>query len=122
MSKGDCSTPQKRVAAFTATRLTPTIFKIVEYDDIYSEHPFIYAKVLDKIVVLVDTGCGGATDNSEINVTSLREFIETWPIADNGNKPLNMNGARKYIIICTHCHYDHIRQFIVFNASILLNN
>ncbi|KAI5118037.1 hypothetical protein M0805_009219 [Coniferiporia weirii] len=99
---------KKKTAAFTATRLTATVFKIVEYDDIYAEHPFIYVKVLPDVVLLVDTGCGGVSDDTDVDVTSLREFVETWPIADNGGSPLNAGGARKYIVVCTHCHYDHI--------------
>ena len=99
-----------KTAAFTASRLTSTVFKIVEYDDIYAEHPFIYAKVLADVIVLVDSGCGGASNNPRVDVTSLRVFIETWPITDNDDKPLNENGSRAYIVICTHCHYDHIRE------------
>ena len=99
-----------RTAAFTAARLTDTVFKIVEYDDVFSEHPFIYAKVLSSLLILIDSGCGGASNNPDVDVTKLREFIETWPVEDNGNKPLNVDGKRKYVVICTHCHYDHIRK------------
>jgi len=103
-----------KTAAFTAVRLTPTVFKIVEHSDAYQEHPFIYAKVLPTVLVLVDTGCGGAAEEGkESDIKSLREFVETWPVEDNGANPLNEGGRRKYGIVCTHCHYDHIRSWLV---------
>jgi glyoxylase-like metal-dependent hydrolase (beta-lactamase superfamily II) len=45
----------------------------------------------------------------------LREYLENFPIPSNRGAPLNPKGARQYIIICTHCHYDHtggITQFL----------
>lgn len=106
-----------RTAAFTAERLTHSVFKIVEYDDIFSEHPFIYAKIFPEVIVIIDSGCGGASNNPDIEVKSLREFVETWPVVDNADVPLNPDGKRKYIVVCTHCHYDHIREFFTTNMS-----
>ncbi|KAL5526949.1 hypothetical protein ACEPAF_8676 [Sanghuangporus sanghuang] len=106
-----------KTAAFTASKLTSTVFKIVEYDDIYSEHPFIYAKVLSDVIILIDSGCGGASNDSTIDVKSLREFVETWSVADNDGQPLNKNGARKYVVVCTHCHYDHILALEQFSED-----
>ena len=103
----------KMKTAFKASRLTPTSFAIVEHSDIYGEQPVIYAKVVpdSNAIVVVDTGCGGATDNEEITVKSLREFLETVRIADNDDRPINPGGSRQYIVVLTHCHYDHIRTF-----------
>lgn len=72
--------------------------------------PFIYAKVYDTVLVLVDTGCGGAARDSSVEVTSLRKFIETYPVADNDDRPLNAGAQRLYVVVCTHCHYDHIGE------------
>ncbi|EJD06343.1 Metallo-hydrolase/oxidoreductase [Fomitiporia mediterranea MF3/22] len=110
-------TTANKTVAFRASRLTSTVFKIVEYDDIYSEHPFIYAKIVPGVIVLIDSGCGGATNDPTIDVTSLREFIETWPIANNDDKPLNENGRFEYIVVCTHCHYDHILALEQFSTD-----
>lgn len=101
-----------KTAAFTAQRIASSLFLIVETDDVFGEHPYIYAKFLPGILVVVDTGCGGRTTKPDTDVTSLREFIETWPVEDNDGRPLNPGGEREYIVICTHCHYDHIREFL----------
>lgn len=92
---------------FSCVRLNPTTFLIVE-DDQWSEMPFVYAKVLSSVIVLVDTGCGGAARDPSVQLTSLREFIETYPVSDNDGVPLNPDGNKEYAILCTHCHYDHI--------------
>lgn len=98
-------------SAFQATQLTSSTFLIKEYDDIFSEHPHIYAKLAPSAntILIIDTGCGGVT-NAEVVVRSLREFIEKVQVADNGGKPLNAGGTMKYVVVTTHCHYDHIRM------------
>lgn len=99
-----------KIPAFKASRLTTSTFLVVEHSDIYDEHPHIYVKVLDDSTLLVlDTGCGGKTDKPEISLTSLREFIETSVVVDNGGNPLNEGGKRSYVVVLSHCHYDHIR-------------
>lgn len=92
---------------FSCTRLNASTFLIVE-DDQWSEMPFIYAKIYNSVLVLVDTGCGGAARDSSVELTSLREFIEAYPVADNDDQPLNPAGKKDYVVVCTHCHYDHI--------------
>ena len=101
-------------SAFTARRLTRSTFLIVEVDDIYGEHPYIYAKLVPDAgtVLLFDTGCGGASNDRTVHITSLREFLETVPIAENGGDPLNGGGGAermRYAVALSHCHYDHIR-------------
>ncbi|KAF9476687.1 Metallo-hydrolase/oxidoreductase [Pholiota conissans] len=97
-------------AAFHASRLTPSTFLIKEYDDIYSEHPHIYAKVVHaaNTILVIDTGCGGASNDTEITITSLKEFIDNVGVDDNNGHPLNEGGKIGYVVALTHCHYDHI--------------
>ncbi|RSL89006.1 hypothetical protein CEP52_015048 [Fusarium oligoseptatum] len=92
---------------FSASRLNDTTFVICE-DDKWRENPLIYVKLFPSSLVLIDTGCGGAAKDPTVELTSLRTFIETYSVADNGEEPLNKNGTRNYVVICTHCHYDHI--------------
>jgi glyoxylase-like metal-dependent hydrolase (beta-lactamase superfamily II) len=102
-------------AAFQATRLTSSTFLIKEYNDIYSEHPHIYAKLVSSAntMLIIDTGCGGASNDPDITIKSLKEFIETVKVEDNNGLPLNEGGSMKYIVALTHCHYDHIRTLNV---------
>lgn len=102
-------------AAFQATRLTSSIFLIREYNDIYSEQPHIYAKLVSSAntMLIIDTGCRGASNDPDIIIKSYREFIETVRIEDNNGLPLNECGSMNYIVTITHCHYDHIRTLNV---------
>ena len=99
---------------FSCEKLNASTFLIVE-DDKYDEHPFIYAKIYSDppLIVLSDTGCGGKARATHLPPDNIRNYIETFPVKKNDNRPLNPrlpNGdpALKYMIICTHCHYDHI--------------
>jgi glyoxylase-like metal-dependent hydrolase (beta-lactamase superfamily II) len=98
-------------SAFQATRLTPSTFLIKEFDDIFSEHPHIYVKLVPSAntVLVIDTGTGGKSNDHDVEVTSLRQFIETVQVTDNDNRPLNEGRNMKYVVVTTHCHYDHIR-------------
>ncbi|KAF8149852.1 Metallo-hydrolase/oxidoreductase [Crassisporium funariophilum] len=109
-------------AAFHASRLTPTTFLIKEYDDIYNEHPHIYAKLIPSAnaILIIDTGCGGATNDSRIKIKSLREFIEIVQVEENNGLPLNMGGVMEYVVALTHCHYDHILGVEDFKNSPIL--
>ena len=101
-------------AAFKARRLTATTFVITEYMDIYHEQPLIYVKRVPSagVILILDTGCGGATADPDVGVRSLREYIETVPISDNADEPLNKDCEMRYIVVLSHCHYDHIRAYI----------
>ncbi|KAH0543540.1 hypothetical protein FGG08_002101 [Glutinoglossum americanum] len=108
---------------FTCTRLNPTTFRICE-DDQWDQLPFVYAKIYDSpaLLVLIDTGCGGAARDDRVSLKSLREFIETYPVEANGWEPLNARdhegkAKREYLIICTHCHYDHIGGIAQFTDT-----
>lgn len=99
--------------AFKATRLTATTFTVIEHSDSYGEQPLIYVKVIPdaQTVLILDTGCGGATDDSKIDVKDLRVFLETIKVSDNDGKPLNEGGKMGYVVVLSHCHYDHICMF-----------
>lgn len=107
------SSPSPPSTCFSCTRLNSSTFLIVE-DDIFNEQPFIYAKIYNSAIVLIDTGCGGAARDDTVDLRSLRKFIETYPIDGNDGKPLNPGSEKAYAVICTHCHYDHIGAIAQF--------
>ncbi|QIW99486.1 hypothetical protein AMS68_005004 [Peltaster fructicola] len=41
-------------------------------------------------------------------LTTREPFLETYPVPERYGKPLNPGGALQYVIILSHCHYDHI--------------
>lgn len=109
---------------FHCSRVNDTTFVIHENDK-YGEHPFIYVKIYEhpSLIVLSDTGCGGP-DKERIapEADSLKDLIETCPIDDNSGKALNPRlpdgtVTKQYLIICTHCHYDHILGISPFEGS-----
>jgi glyoxylase-like metal-dependent hydrolase (beta-lactamase superfamily II) len=89
-----------------------------EYNDIYDEHPQIFVKLfpLVQTILVIDTGCGGATGDRDTEITSLRKYIEEVELDCNGGKPLNEGGRMEYVVVATHCHYDHIRENLHITA------
>ncbi|GAQ82659.1 hypothetical protein KFL_001190020 [Klebsormidium nitens] len=71
------------------SRLSPTVWKIVEYDP-YGEYPFMYLLEGADRLLLLDTGCG--TGDLLSFVTSSELNPQQLPI----------------YIVCTHSHFDHI--------------
>ncbi|KAM3424779.1 hypothetical protein BST61_g6760 [Cercospora zeina] len=97
-------------SSFSTTKLNSTTFLIQEHDA-YSERPFIYAKLPRNVPVLIltDTGCDEPdSQHKNSRYIRLRDYLENFPIPANCNKPLNPNSSLHYIVIFTHCHYDHI--------------
>lgn len=97
-------------ASFTTTRINKTTF-VVEEDDAFGEHPLIYVKLHPTLPLLITSDTGGdepSERNKHAACIHLREYLEKYPVPCNNNSPLNPGGARKYIIIVTHCHYDHL--------------
>jgi glyoxylase-like metal-dependent hydrolase (beta-lactamase superfamily II) len=101
--------------SFITKRINPTTYLIIE-DDSYSEQPHIYIKIYPNHLLLTDTGCNSSR-TPNLTITSLRQHLETFPLPQNNNRPLNPHGLKRYIIICTHCHYDHILGLSPFLSS-----
>ncbi|SMQ44917.1 unnamed protein product [Zymoseptoria tritici ST99CH_3D7] len=112
-------------SSFSVKRINSTTFVIRE-DDAFGEHPFIYAKLhpTAPVVILSDTGCDEPSEKRQhAKYTQLRGYLEACPLAILGNRPLNPGGYREYVIISTHCHYDHlggVTQFLVGGAASIL--
>ncbi|KAH8205371.1 hypothetical protein TruAng_000450 [Truncatella angustata] len=100
-----------RLGRFSITRIDEVTWLIREHDA-FGEYPHIYARICstrDKggsrtsLVVLNDTGVGTIAENHEApcgsSVWTIRNFIEHH---------LNPSKDIPYLIILSHCHYDHI--------------
>ncbi|KAJ7104208.1 Metallo-hydrolase/oxidoreductase [Mycena belliarum] len=109
----------KPKAAFRATRLTASTFLISEYQDIYGERPQIFVKLVPsaRTILIVDTGCGGVTADPTVEITSLRQYIEEVKLDCNGGAPLNEAKNMEYVVVATHCHYDHILGMEQFHSK-----
>jgi len=92
--------------SFYIAKINSTTFLIIE-DDIFGEQPYIYVKLYEKYIVITDTGCNAPRSKS-LALTELRKYLETFPQELNNNESLNPGGKKEYVIICSHCHYDHI--------------
>jgi len=106
--------------SFVSRRVNSSTFLIIE-DDYFGEHPYIYVKVYQNHLLVADTGCNSARSKSA-SLTSLREYLETYSLSLNNDECLNPGGRKEYIIICSHCHYDHILgipQFLSTNPTII---
>lgn len=101
--------------SFISHRINQSTFLIIEDDDL-GEQPYIYVKIYRNQILITDTGCDSPR-HPDLSITSLRRYIEEVPIPSNQNQPLNPNGAKKYIIICSHCHYDHILGLPRFSSA-----
>lgn len=108
MNTNSSAPPSAPETCFTCRRLNPSTFIIIEADN-YGELPFIYAKIYTSppLLVLSDVGCGTTSCEASRAQTSLRQYLESSPTPSNDDQPLNAQKA-PYLIICTHCHYDHI--------------
>ncbi|KUJ24302.1 uncharacterized protein LY89DRAFT_693021 [Mollisia scopiformis] len=109
--------------SFVSRRVNDSTFLIIE-DDSYGEEPHIYVKIYPDHLLITDTGCDSPRKHG-LALTSLREYIETVPLPLNGHQVLNPNGSKHYIIICSHCHYDHILgipQFLTANPTIIASS
>jgi glyoxylase-like metal-dependent hydrolase (beta-lactamase superfamily II) len=109
--------------SFVSRRVNSSTFLIIE-DDSYGEEPYIYAKVYSDHLLITDTGCNSPRSKTP-SLTSLRQYLETYPLPQNDHRSLNPGGKKQYVIICSHCHYDHILgipQFLSANPIIVASN
>ncbi|TVY34048.1 hypothetical protein LSUB1_G007559 [Lachnellula subtilissima] len=109
--------------SFFSSRVNSSTFLIIE-DDSYGEQPYIYVKVYPDHLLVTDTGCNSPRSKNR-SLISLRQYLETFPLASNNQQPLNPNGVKAYVILCSHCHYDHIlgiTQFLSAKPTIIASD
>jgi glyoxylase-like metal-dependent hydrolase (beta-lactamase superfamily II) len=95
---------------FTIRKLNQSTHLIRERDK-YGEYPHIYAKLCyststagqrSAVIVLSDTGCA-----TTISSSSGKE-PKVWDIGTFLEHTINPGNRIPYLVITTHCHYDHI--------------
>ncbi|KAJ5183067.1 hypothetical protein N7492_000683 [Penicillium capsulatum] len=101
---------------FEFLQITPSVFRLIESDQ-FGDNPFIYIKIYAEVIVVVDTGCNAPRQNNAEQISTLRGFLETTPIPENENRPLNPEHSLPYLILLSHCHYDHIRGLAHFRDA-----
>jgi len=108
--------PASSACPFSIRRLNPTTHLIRE-NDAYGEYPHIYAKLATTrsrfwkakhVLVLSDTGCGGEVANADFDAEDPTTGPEMWNIRTFLEFTLNPGGNMPYLVMTTHCHYDHI--------------
>ena len=109
--------------SFVSRRVNASTFLVIE-DDHYGEQPYIYVKICPNHLIICDTGCNSPRSKKP-SLVSLRQYLEDYPLPLNQDQPLNRGGRREYIIICSHCHYDHILgipQFLSAKPTIVASD
>ena len=113
--------------AYTCSRLNHTTYLVVQRDK-YFEFPFIYVKVFPdiRLAAVIDTGCGSqhAADH-HAQITDLKEFIERKVTDVDVSIAGLVEQGLQYLIICTHCHFDHIggvESFSSVGANIIASS
>ena len=95
---------------YFCSKLNGTTHLIIQNDS-YSEFPFIYVKLCSNppLAVIFDTGCGADNGNNGYSPMELKEFIENQVVTDDT--------TYEHLIICTHCHFDHIGGIEAFSEA-----
>ncbi|KAF2805553.1 uncharacterized protein BDZ99DRAFT_450180 [Mytilinidion resinicola] len=104
--------PSNPSCPFSIRRINPITYLIRE-NDIYGEHPHIYAKICSSntlsIIVLSDTGVGTNLPNPQYSPSSPQSSQpKFWNIGTFLEHTINPDSRIPYVVITTHCHYDHI--------------
>lgn len=96
-----------------------SLFLIREKDK-YGEFPNIYAKIVSPtnydanqvgiraalLIVLCDTGCGTNVELRKLH--SRFDARKAWNLGSFLEATLNPQSSLPYLVITSHCHYDHI--------------
>jgi glyoxylase-like metal-dependent hydrolase (beta-lactamase superfamily II) len=95
---------------FSIRKLNKSTHLIRERDN-YGEYPHIYAKLCystsssgerSAVIVLSDTGCATST------IGSSRKEPAEWDIGTFLEYTINPGNRLPYLVVTTHCHFDHI--------------
>jgi len=85
----------------------------VAHQDEDQKYPFIYVKTHhdSQLVVVIDTGCGVISPDVGPKPQDLKNFIEANLLAVTAEPATSSrvdSAGTDWLVICTHCHFDHI--------------
>ncbi len=96
---------------FSFRCLNKSLYLIRENDG-FGEYPNIYAKVCtangSTVIVLSDTGCATEVKNPDYHSVVTPRAPEYWNLRTVLEMTINPGGRFPYLVMTTHCHYDHI--------------
>ena len=93
-------------APYASSKLNDSTYLIV-HNDKYFEFPYIYVKLYSHppLAVVIDTGCGTHNGKDGSSPMELKHFIEHHIFTGTEHETVH---GREWLVICTHCHFDHI--------------
>lgn len=96
---------------YFSSRLNDTTHLIV-HNDKYPEFPFIYVKLFAQLslAVIIDTGCGAQNGQEQGPALELKDYIQRNVLSGE-------QASFDYVVVCTHCHFDHIGGIAAFAKS-----
>jgi len=102
---------------YTVSRLNGSTYLVI-HNDKFIEFPYIYIKVYPNryLAVVIDTGCGSNNAKGTRGKKELKRFIET-NILNQYSPNQDDTYTWRFVVICTHCHFDHIGGIEAFATS-----
>lgn len=104
--------------AFAMSQVNPSTYLVV-HNDKYFEFPYIYLKLYPDaaLAVVIDTGCGSANAKGTRGEKDIKRFIETVIIGKHSTTSGTVAANWRFLVTCTHCHFDHIGGIESFAKS-----
>lgn len=102
---------------YHVSRLNDSTHLIV-HNDSYYEYPFIYIKLYPSLplAVIIDTGCGAKPSKEGSPAQEIKDFIQSAILQDNPPTP-DHDAEYNFLVVCTHCHFDHIGGIQAFSTA-----
>jgi glyoxylase-like metal-dependent hydrolase (beta-lactamase superfamily II) len=97
---------------YALSKLNSTTWLVI-HNDQYYEFPYIYVKLYSHLhlAVVFDTGCGTKYSKGHEQPAELKTFIQERIL------PKDSSSNYGFMVICTHCHFDHIGGIQPFHKA-----